>query len=166
MKKLLFTTFFLATTMVSCDKILKQNDASSAAEQANFKEKIGGEKDEHGCVTSAGYTWSNLQEDCIRLFESAYRLNPVDDLSNDDAADVAVISAFVLFNEDESEAELFLPETDAGIVLSKDKSGKYKQSIYTFDAENFVLYINNNKRYEAATYEAKDIKDVDNQVFD
>ena len=30
---------------------------------------VGNDKDEHGCIDSAGYTWSEVQKDCIRLWE-------------------------------------------------------------------------------------------------
>ena len=43
---------------------------------------IGGEKDEYGCLISAGYTWCELKKKCIRLWEencvhhnSLFRIN-------------------------------------------------------------------------------------------
>src|SRR5687767_2417267 len=39
---------------------------------------IGGDKDEHGCIGSAGYTWSVVKDSCIRLFERGIKLDPVD----------------------------------------------------------------------------------------
>ena len=30
---------------------------------------VGADRDEHGCIGSAGYTWSEVRKDCIRLFE-------------------------------------------------------------------------------------------------
>ena len=30
---------------------------------------VGGDRDEHGCIGSAGYVWCEVQQDCIRLFE-------------------------------------------------------------------------------------------------
>lgn len=36
---------------------------------------IGGNKDEHGCLTAAGYTWSELRRDCIRIFEDGVRVD-------------------------------------------------------------------------------------------
>ena len=31
--------------------------------------RLGGDRDEHGCIGSAGYVWCEVQKDCIRLFE-------------------------------------------------------------------------------------------------
>ena len=28
---------------------------------------VGNDKDDHGCIASAGYTWSEVRKDCIRL---------------------------------------------------------------------------------------------------
>lgn len=35
---------------------------------------VGGDKDEHGCLGSAGYTWCEEKEKCIRLFEESCSL--------------------------------------------------------------------------------------------
>ena len=49
------------------------------AEQADTVHVVGGDKDKHGCIASAGYTWSEAQKDCIRLWEKGVRMNAVDD---------------------------------------------------------------------------------------
>src|SRR5690606_36667926 len=156
-----FLIILTGFSLISCDKILKQNNDSQIESKENtFQEKVGGDEDEHGCISSAGYTWSNLREDCVQLFEVAYRLNPVSDLTNDDATDVAVISAFVLFNEDKSAVEIFLPEIESGMIIEKKEEGKYQKDMYQFDDESFALYINNKKAYQAAESEPKDIVDL------
>ena len=63
---------------------------------------VGADRDEHGCIGSAGYQWSALAGKCVRLFEQGIRLNPTDAGQT--------VSAFVLFNADQSQAELTLPE--------------------------------------------------------
>ena len=30
---------------------------------------VGGDKDEHGCIGSAGYTWSETKQECVREWE-------------------------------------------------------------------------------------------------
>lgn len=62
---------------------------------------VGNDQDIHGCRASAGYQWSALTNQCVRLFEQAVRLNPTDSAQTS--------SAFVLFNADQSLAELTLP---------------------------------------------------------
>lgn len=43
------------------------------------EEIIGVANDAHGCNGAAGYTWSEARKDCIRLFESGIRMNPIND---------------------------------------------------------------------------------------
>ncbi len=75
---------------------------------------VGGDKDEHGCIGSAGYTWSQLKQTCIRSFELPIQLlNPE-----------GTITAGLHFSDDLSKAELFLP--DGLIPLLKIETNKYK----------------------------------------
>ena len=54
----------------------------NAAAETEKTEIVGDDKDEHGCIASAGYTWSEVQKDCIRLWEKGVRLASVDDAEN------------------------------------------------------------------------------------
>lgn len=59
---------------------------------------VGSDKDEHGCIASAGYTWSEVQKDCIRLWEKGVRMNAVDDAGK---------TLFLVFSPDSTQVELF-----------------------------------------------------------
>ena len=48
----------------------------SACRSVQAPQLIGENKDEHGCLTAAGYTWSELRRDCIRIFENGVRQQP------------------------------------------------------------------------------------------
>lgn len=83
---------------------------------------VGATLDAHGCRPSAGYTFSTLRKDCIRLFETGIRLTPV-------AKGLAKsLSAFVVFKTENGEgnAELFLPNNKASIsmkIVKGDNAG-------------------------------------------
>lgn len=77
------------------------------------------DKDENGCLASAGYVWSKVNKECVKGF-SGIQLNPIGKPDNDDET----LSAYVLFNEDASKAEVFLPKDTASIVLSRSGEGK------------------------------------------
>ena len=49
---------------------------------------VGNDKDDHGCIASAGYTWSEVRKDCIRLWEQGVRMESVADKAN---------TAFIVF---------------------------------------------------------------------
>lgn len=73
---------------------------------------IGGNKDEHGCNAAAGFTWSEVQQDCIRLFESGIRMNSAVDTA-------ATLSAFIVFASDSAKIEVFLPEQEIHPILDR-----------------------------------------------
>lgn len=39
----------------------------------SFEKLVGGDRDEHGCLSAAGYTWSYALHDCVRLWEVGRR---------------------------------------------------------------------------------------------
>jgi hypothetical protein len=81
---------------------------------------VGGDKDEHGCRASAGYTFSVIKNDCVRIFEQEVQLNEVHPEGTSTS-----ISA-VIFNKNKKKAEVFIPGSAAGVILSrKGKKGSY-----------------------------------------
>lgn len=77
--------------------------------------KAGADEDLHGCITSAGYTWSVLKGECVRVFEAGTRLTPYDDSTG------VQMAAFVIFKEDK--AELFI-QTEKPMVLVRKTEGE------------------------------------------
>lgn len=76
----------------------------------------GPDKDDKGCVTSAGYKWSVLKNTCIRPFEVGVRLNPAAEIKAGDP----VVSAFVVLDEkEENKAELYVPNEKNSILLER-----------------------------------------------
>lgn len=119
--------------------------AASAGAAPPAPPMVGGDSDAHGCKASAGYTYSNLKTQCIRLWEDGVRLDPVKPEGS------AVISAFVVFAHGRSGpvAELFLPSGGETPLLKKTgrawTGGGYrltrKGSVFTIsDAKGQVLY--------------------------
>ncbi|RZJ75914.1 MAG: hypothetical protein EOO45_04085 [Flavobacterium sp.] len=132
MKKL-FLLITFGTLFVSCDFIFKDRDREGGEVKPEKKVVLGNVKDANGCVTSAGYKWSVIRKECIRVYEEGYRLNIIEKLADEDASG----SAFVIFEEDGDRAELYLPDTDKGIMLTKDsKTGPYKNKDWTLQLQN------------------------------
>ena len=77
---------------------------------------VGVAEGEHGCNQAAGYTWSDVRQECIRLFDSGVRLNPI---IRDTTS--AVFSAFLVFSPDSSQVELFLPNEQEHPILDRRK---------------------------------------------
>ncbi|QPH38010.1 hypothetical protein [Pedobacter endophyticus] len=115
MKKLLIlcAMFAIACNAPKTDenKGLGEKDTTSNAV------KTGADQDEHGCIGSAGYTWSVLKNDCIRAFDEI-KLMPVDNHGTYRSA------AFLLFNADQSQAELFMPDKKESLILDRTSPDK------------------------------------------
>ena len=94
--------------------------------------KVGGDKDAHGCIASAGYTYSELKKECIRTFEQKIQLKEI--------ATKDSYNATVLFNKDQSKAEIFLKEEKQGVILIHISKNIWKNATYTLiQNKGFVL---------------------------
>ena len=93
---------------------------------------VGGDRDEHGCIGSAGYVWCEVQKDCIRLFEKGIRTESVDD-SN--------ASAFIVFSPDSTQLELFFSNNQPNEILERRglPSGGYAWNVEDDDTKNVRL---------------------------
>lgn len=76
----------------------KSRKTAEVVGQADTVHVVGDDKDKHGCIASAGYTWSETQKDCIRLWEKGVRMNAVDDAEK---------MLFLVFSPDSTQVELF-----------------------------------------------------------
>ncbi|MES2098158.1 MAG: hypothetical protein V4459_15505 [Pseudomonadota bacterium] len=86
--------------------------------------RVGGDRDAHGCIPSAGYSWSQVRHSCVRPFAVGIRLDPVKKNS-------LTLSAFLLFRADDDTkvAELFLPGRRGTVLLKEVPSsgaGKWR----------------------------------------
>ena len=87
----IFSLLFLAVLLGAC----------SGVEQLDSP-LVGGERDAHGCITSAGYTYSQLRRQCLRPWEEGIRLSAAT------TQGVPLASgAYVLLSDDGTQAELF-----------------------------------------------------------
>ncbi|GGE89054.1 hypothetical protein SAMN05443634_104155 [Chishuiella changwenlii] len=139
MKKIILLSAGLLA-FVACDN---QKKDSTEKLDTPIEKPIGVNKDEHGCNSAAGQTWSELKSSCIQVFNVGERLNPIDTKQ-----DEAVISAFVVYNDDKSKLELFLADKP-NVILEKSEGSFYQNDTYKFDTKESALYINGEKKYIA-----------------
>lgn len=94
---------------------------------------VGGDKDVHGCKGSAGYTYSQIKNECVRVFEQKIKLNEV---GSDKSY---TTSTAVIFSKDMKKAEIFIPDGNAkSIILARQGKGKIWKS-GSHIKENYVL---------------------------
>jgi hypothetical protein len=104
MKKTILITS-LITLFTSC---ANNKNTSSAP-------KAGSDRDTHNCIASAGYTWSELKNDCVRSWEVGVQFDPSENRSNKTSI------ASVLFLN--GKAEVFASELKAPVILNAVKNG-------------------------------------------
>ncbi len=102
-KLLVFCSFLLLLSKISYAQVI-----------------TGADRDKHGCIGSAGYTYSQLKKDCIRVFEQKIKLHQVDSTANYKAI------AAVIFSANNRKAEVFLASYPESLILIRTlKKGKY-----------------------------------------
>ena len=93
--------------MMSC------SSKEPAPQQEKPEHIVGNDRDDHGCIVSAGYKWSALLKDCIRPFEQGIKLSTASDSTSTSAT-------YLVFNNDSSRIEAFVPGEAVPPVLKKD----------------------------------------------
>jgi hypothetical protein len=102
-KSLLFSTIFILFTTIGYSQTI-----------------VGNDRDKHGCIGSAGYTYSAIKNDCIRVFEQKIKLQEVDTTKSSSTI------AAVIFSKDYKKAEVFLHGYKEGQLLTRTgKKGNY-----------------------------------------
>ena len=130
--------------MFSCNSPKKEEVKENLNQKVEEQDELeGADRDEHGCITSAGFSWSELQQTCVQLWEAGVRLDPIEVKEGD-----AVISAFVLFNKDESKAEIVLPKKEGSVILDKKSENLYEKDEYLYDDKEGTLSINGKVVYK------------------
>jgi hypothetical protein len=104
--------------------------------------QTGSDRDAHGCIGSAGYTYSKIKNTCVRVFEQEIKLNQIDQ-TNSSASMAAII-----FSDNKRKAEVLLPGEN--IILKKKckkdfwKKGEYiltpTETGYKLEKNNIAIY--------------------------
>jgi len=107
--------FSIIALSFSCAKKVSE-EKKTVKEETKPAVVVGEDSDEHGCKASAGYTWSILKKECIRIFEVATKLNHAE------TGKTYTTVAYVIFDGDK--AELFLDTQKVSIILERKSEGE------------------------------------------
>lgn len=105
----------------------------------------GADRDIHGCIPSAGETWSELRQACVRLFDDGQRLEPATPVEGE-----AVLSAFVILSADSAHAELFMPGGEGAVLLERTADGVYGAEDLRYEMSSQALFSGADRIYGAA----------------
>jgi len=103
---------------------------------ATAQDITGNDRDEHGCIASAGYTWSVVKNECIRVFESGSEFLAYG--SNKEEA----FACFVVVSKDRKQAEVFLPSVQGSVLL---KACNKKKTIFENNEKLVRIDFSDNK---------------------
>jgi len=112
MKKMFL--FLIIASSFSCAKKVAQENVNTTPKEPAKEAVVGADADSHGCKASAGYTWSTLKKECIRIFEGTK-------LSHYDDGKTYTTASYVIF--DGNKAELFLDTQKESIILERKSEG-------------------------------------------
>lgn len=118
MKKALLLLMILVVSQ-SCKLTGEKPENEDVKPQESKEIMKAVDKDENGCLASAGYIWSELNKECVKLF-TGIQLNPIDKPQNEDET----ISVFIMFSEDGNQAELFMPNASKTFILTRKAEGQ------------------------------------------
>ena len=110
----IFSVFFSLVITTSCINNSKHQSQENRQEISSQTKLVGNDRDEHGCIGSAGYQWSEVLKDCIRPFEKGIRLVAA---KGDETQ-----AAYLVFSNDSSKVEIFLPKKQIHPILTREKT--------------------------------------------
>lgn len=111
MKKIFLFSVIIGLSFSCAKKVVHENNTP----KEETKKVVGGDVDTHGCKPSAGYTWSSLKKECVRLFEVGTKLAHAEDGKTYSAV------SYVIFEG--NQAELFLDTQKEPILLERKSEG-------------------------------------------
>lgn len=132
---LTFTISLFSLALVSCNSQKTGNNTQPPA-KAEAGAIVGGDKDEHGCKASAGYSWSAIKQECIRPFELTDKLKDLTD---------STMAAYLLFSQNKKQVEIFAKEFKPALVISAAENDSYLSTdkVYKLEKDaksHWVLY--------------------------
>ncbi len=132
MRKLI--TLALILFVAGCGHRTKKQDIGQGQASADSIVRTGADRDNHGCIGSAGYTWSEVRQECIRLWEVGVQVFPVEASTSDTNA---ITVGYIVFSEDSARVELFFPNQAPEILERRSlPNGGYAWNIEDDDTKN------------------------------
>jgi hypothetical protein len=132
MKNVLLVSFLFL--FLSCkDRGRSAMDEEVIRKSSLADEKIiDADKDKNGCLATAGYVWSKVKKDCIRIYDVAIPLTPIDNMHTEDE----MLSVYFIFNEDQSQAEVYLPKNTESVLFTQSNAGSWRYLDWELIAQN------------------------------
>jgi len=140
-----FLMVFLILLNFSCKDVKVVQEETKEEIDTLSVSIVGADKDSFGCLVTAGYTWSVLKQECVRLFDLAFVLTPVQSPVTSDA----VLVCYVLLSTDGLKAEVFFPGEEESVIFNRPIIGQpWKHENWNLIAdEGFKLYLDQTLKF-------------------
>lgn len=134
---------------------LKMGDVTMMRFTNKQNSLVGNDLDPNGCKASAGYTWSQVKQRCIRIFEDGVSFTAYD--AKTGASNIEKV-AYLVVSDDKTKAEVFFGGTDKPVVVNAlpTMEGDVMPTLFENSVEkikivyykdNYLLKYNNEIRY-------------------
>jgi len=127
-----------------------QKEEKNKEAKTQKPEMVGNDKDEHGCIGSAGYVWSEMRHECIRAFELGDHFTAFGE--NHDST----YAAFVVYSMDKKQAEVYLPGSKPVILTQVAVEKKQAQPII-YENKDYKVAIRKSDKFSIISSDGKDI---------
>lgn len=142
-----WTILLLFFGLFSCEEAEINEEAEKLFEDQNL---VGNDRDEHGCIGSAGYTYSQAKEDCIQIWDAGIRMVSPDaskkDLNKADQTNDAQYINVAVFSNNMKKVEIFLgnEQNEKSPLLEMVGAKQYKNQEYEMKFINDYWVLNKN----------------------
>jgi hypothetical protein len=111
------------------------NEASTLEEIEELV--VGSDVDENGCINSAGYLWSKVKKDCVRIWEVGTPFFELRTESIPESDSPQVV--YVILADDQSQVELFF--TDGNTVILNKSEDVSHGLVYGGSADTYNIQL-------------------------
>ncbi len=127
-------------SIMAQESTISVSDSNSDTIAAANIQMVGNDRDEHGCIGSAGYVWSNVLNRCVRLFDEGIGFRPTGKLALQENTDEygTILLGYVIFGgADSMYAELFFPHVPTKIICHRTGS---QNNTSVWKSENYEVH--------------------------
>lgn len=109
MMKKAFSMIALTTLLAACSQTQQLQEAPT----------LGGQQDAHGCLPSAGQTYSHIKQQCVQVFDIA-------DIRLADPTN-QTLAVYGILSDDKQQVEIFAADLPENSILQAVKGGYASQ---------------------------------------
>jgi hypothetical protein len=133
----------LSDTKIDCAAMNLPPDCNPGAKEVSLGNLVGNDKDEHGCIGSAGYTWCELKNKCLRTWEEKCEVTLAVGVAYSESGRLTNIAGdsswYFIARKYDSQQDNWLEESPIKLIFT-NQSMCQAQSVKLTKCTNFSLH--------------------------